>query len=368
MISECTILDDIDYYKESIELLYRIVNNLTYANLKKDMLNRIEAQKHEKIGALLDKLNAIQEDVKKNLDLTNTHLQYYFKSFVFEDLCLAKILYQSIIHCNFRGDSKDMREYMKQSFEKIKSDNSLELNLISNELESSKYENDKLVSFVDRIAALECDSAQKWQLLDLIEHASEHLDQLFLILEGTISLLKKHEKELNKLKKDSCNYWERYFRENDFVELVCNIYNIKEDSYERKLSFIRPQIMACDWVIFYGNDENAGDYHIFDVGIAIDSEFRVTRSLLSKEQVCNGLKLLSDPSKYEILRFIREKKAYGQEIAAELNLSTATISHHMGALMLQGLINIEKVDNKVYYEVNKDAINKLLEEAKKAFL
>lgn len=126
--------------------------------------------------------------------------------------------------------------------------------------------------------------------------------------------------------------------------------------------------MNCNRVIFNTNEENAGDYHILDVGITFDCEFKATKNTYSKEQLCNGLKLLSDPSKFEILRFISDKKAYGQEIAAELGLTTATISHHMNALMLLGLINLEKVDNRVYYQMNKEAVSILFEEAKRALL
>lgn len=365
---ECSVLREIDYYKECIELLFRIVNNNTYKNLKQDMLKRVKIERHEKISSQLDKLSEIEEDIKKNIDLTNADIQFYFKSFIYDELCFAKILYQSIVHSNFSSDSKEMKNYIKQSFENMKNNNTLELNLVSYEIETSKYENNQTVSFVDRISALVSEPAQKWQLLDLIEHSGEHLEKLFSILDHTIDKLKTHETVLMELKKESCDYWENYFKDNDFVKLVCGIYNITEDSYQKRPAFIRPQIMTCNYVFFFGNDENAGDYHIFDVGITINSEFKVTRRSLTKEQVCNGLKLLSDPSKFEILRFIKEKKAYGQEIAAELNLTTATISHHMGALMLQGLINIEKVDNRVYYEVNKEAVSILLEEAKNILL
>jgi len=97
------------------------------------------------------------------------------------------------------------------------------------------------------------------------------------------------------------------------------------------------QIIACNRVIFHGNDENVGDYHILDLGILFDCNYKVSRRQLSSQELSNGLKLLSDPSKFEILYFIRNKKAYGQEIAAEQKLTTATISHHMNTLMKLGL-------------------------------
>jgi DNA-binding transcriptional ArsR family regulator len=364
MGAECNVVCEIDYYKESIELLFRIVNNRTYLNLKNDMLKRLEAREHAKISILLDKISIIEEDIKKCTDITHTDIQFFFKRFVFDDLCIAKILYQSISHTIFHGDKKALKNYIKQSFENIKNDNRLELTLVNYEMEVSKYEEDKSLSITDRIGNLECEPAQKWQILDLIEHSSEYLEKLFSILDYTILKMEKHEEVLKELMEEATAYWKVYFETNEFQKLISSFYNLKEDSYPTKPAYIRPTIMNCDRVILSGNDENAGDYHILDVGITFDCEFKATKKTFTEEQLCNGLKLLSDPSKFEILRFIKDKKAYGQEIATELGLTTATISHHMSSLLILGLINIEKVDNRVYYQMNREAINNLLEETK----
>jgi DNA-binding transcriptional ArsR family regulator len=366
MKAEITVINENDYYAESIELLFRIVNNNSYCDLKNNMLKRLEVREHARICQLLDKISIIEDDIKKSTDITHSDIQFFFKRFVFDDLCIAKILYQSIVHTIFHGDKKSMKNYIKQSFENIKNDNTLELCLANFEMAVSKYENNQSVSITDRIDNLECEPAEKWRILDLIEHSSEHLEKLVGILDYTIEKMKKHDDILNELKDEAVKYWEEYFKDNNFMKLISTFYNIKEDSYPVKPAYIRIRIMNCDRVILSGNDENAGDYHILDVGITFDCEFRVTKNTFTNEQLCNGLKFLSDPSKFEILRFIKDKKAYGQEIATELNLTTATISHHMNALLVLGLINIEKVDKRIYYQMNKDAINNLLEETKNA--
>ncbi|WP_110290313.1 winged helix-turn-helix domain-containing protein [Lachnotalea glycerini] len=364
MMAEYTVIRDIDYYKESIELLYRITNNNSYENLKLDMLKRLEEREHAKVIEQLDKLSKIEEDIKREIDITHMDIQFYFRRFVTEDLCIAKILYQSMIHTVFQSDTKAIKNYIKQSFQNIKNDNTLQLSLENYEMAVSKFENNQVMPYTDRIGNLECEAAQKWQILDLIEHSDEHLDRLFPILEHTISKMKKFENILEELKKESCDYWEEYFKKNEFMKLINIFFNMKEDSFPTKPAYIRPQIMNYNKVLLYGNDENAGDYHILDVGITFDCEFRATKNTLTKEQLCTGLKMLSDPSKFEILRFIKDKRAYGQEIASELNLTTATISHHMNALITLGLINLEKVDNRIYYQTNKEAIYILLEEVK----
>lgn len=364
MGDECRVIYEIDYYKESIELLFRIANNHSYQTLKEDMLKRTETREHEKISRQLDKLSIIEEYIRKNTDITHSDIHFYFKRFVFDDLCIAKILYQSMGHTIFQSDTKAAKNYIKQSFENIKNDNSLELTLANYEISISRYENNKTASITERIGNLECDPAQKWQILDLIENSEKYLDKLFRILEYTISKMKKYEDILNELKEAATNYWKAYFVNNEFMKLIHIFYNIKEDSYPQKDSYIRISLMNCDRVIFHGNDENAGDYHILDIGLTFDCEFRATKNTLTNQQICNGLKLLSDPSKFEILRLIKNKKAYGQEIATELNLTTATISHHMNTLIVLGLINIEKVENRIYYQMNKEAVNDLLEETK----
>lgn len=125
MKAECVVLREIDYYKECIDLLFCIVNNNTYESLKKDLLGRLEEREHAKITYQLDKLIIIEEDIKSQIDLTHQDIQFYFKQFVYENLCIAKILYQSIIHTVLHGDAKSMKNYIKQSFENIKNDNTL---------------------------------------------------------------------------------------------------------------------------------------------------------------------------------------------------------------------------------------------------
>ena len=78
-----------------------------------------------------------------------------------------------------------------------------------------------------------------------------------------------------------------------------------------------------------------------------------------EEILLERLKCISDKSKYEILKMLNNEPLYSQQIAQKLNLTTATISYHMNALALNKLVNINKIDNKGYYSINKEEINKI---------
>lgn len=82
---------------------------------------------------------------------------------------------------------------------------------------------------------------------------------------------------------------------------------------------------------------------------------------IAKKQIAALLKLLAEESKLEILSLLRERPCYGGELARKLELTTATISHHMSTLVSYNLVNIHKEGNRVYYEVNEPVVSKLLE-------
>lgn len=70
------------------------------------------------------------------------------------------------------------------------------------------------------------------------------------------------------------------------------------------------------------------------------------------------LKALGDPARLKILHFLAEKPCYLQELAKALDLTPATVSHHLGILISADLIVMQvKADKrKVYYELVKETI------------
>lgn len=84
--------------------------------------------------------------------------------------------------------------------------------------------------------------------------------------------------------------------------------------------------------------------------------------------ICNILKIISDRSKFEILRRISNTSAYGQELANEMNLTTATISRHMSTLQDYGLVHTRRGEMRIYYSLNKEAISNLFDMARSALL
>ena len=74
------------------------------------------------------------------------------------------------------------------------------------------------------------------------------------------------------------------------------------------------------------------------------------------------MKAMGDGSRYEILSLLNEKDMYGQELAEAINLSTATISHHMNLLHTLGVVTVEKIDNRMYYKLRREAFKRFIKD------
>jgi DNA-binding transcriptional ArsR family regulator len=86
----------------------------------------------------------------------------------------------------------------------------------------------------------------------------------------------------------------------------------------------------------------------------------IKRTSITQDKALTILKLLSDKSKLEILQLTRDEAYYGAQLANKIGLTTATISHHTSALFEQSLLQIEKVDSKIFYKQNQETIKSLI--------
>lgn len=80
-------------------------------------------------------------------------------------------------------------------------------------------------------------------------------------------------------------------------------------------------------------------------------------------QLCDHLKMLADPTKLAILRILKDGSTYQSDLARQLSLTTATISHHMGQLFQNGFVESELKNKKLYYRYQPQMVDYTLEQA-----
>ena len=71
-------------------------------------------------------------------------------------------------------------------------------------------------------------------------------------------------------------------------------------------------------------------------------------------------KALSDPTRREILLLLRKGKLSAGEIGEHINLTGATLSHHLSTLKQAELVSDQKEGKYIYYELNTSVVEDLL--------
>lgn len=90
--------------------------------------------------------------------------------------------------------------------------------------------------------------------------------------------------------------------------------------------------------------------------LAMLSTLRSTR-----DKVFDAFKLLGDRTRFELVCYLSDHSAYGQELSQRFDLSRNTIHHHMSKLSECGLVRCTADGNRVYYTLNKNRIRQLLD-------
>ena len=70
-------------------------------------------------------------------------------------------------------------------------------------------------------------------------------------------------------------------------------------------------------------------------------------------------KALSDPTRREILRLLRDRAKTAGEIGSNFDMTGATISHHLSVLREAGLISDQRRGKYIYYELNLSVLDEI---------
>ena len=79
------------------------------------------------------------------------------------------------------------------------------------------------------------------------------------------------------------------------------------------------------------------------------------------------IRALSDPTRREILRMLREKDLAAGEIAARFEMTAPTVSHHLSVLKEAGLVQTERNGRSVVYSIDTTVVQEFLAEMMRFF-
>lgn len=365
MKKKTEVVSKVNLVDEAFFLLYQWINNNDLGEIKLRNVDEMHLD-IEVYQRRFQLLYDIFQDVTKQLSPKKDRIEYYFKEHnnEFSNLAALALLWE--VHRLDNGlpsyeekfrdmdDAKRIKEYAS-----IISDDEAE-----NTPDSALQNLSDLIRFVEDSPY---ENEAKWEVIKIFTNQESAYKEVADILNEVIGIFKgKYNRQIAELEKECYEYWSRFQKENDIIEKINEKLKISWES--DKETVILPLFFLPYGITFSITEADYCPKDIIRISVMIDANFIITDRKMTKEDIVNIGKLLSDKSKVDILEFISRKPCYGKEIANELNLSTATISYHVNSLLQTRFIKADVNSNKVYYSIDKERISSCLDDVKDYFI
>ena len=211
-----------------------------------------------------------------------------------------------------------------------------------------------LSHLLELLETTEKTAEEKLQLISIYENRCEFMLELEEFVDRVIPIFKTHYPIIS----------------SDFN----NTLNLLEET--ENLSTIFPEVITVDFPdveetnigigIFSFNQLSVG-YNDNILNYSIGIYFFILSELKEQyssyeEALLSDLKAISDNTRLNIIYNLAESPMYIQELAEKLDLTPATISHHIDILLKNQLISITmdiEKSKRIYYEINKSKLKSL---------
>lgn len=364
------IIRKIDYISEAFSLLGLLASDEGVAELERSLGKKYDLS-GTRLREIFDLLGQIEQEAHRQLDDSREEIKYYFYEKEGEREALAGFVLLGECWHGFIGDStegieKNLASMTEEEYCRVFGERLFLYG--TGILDNGEIEKDRTPGDVmRRILRMKLADAEKLRLQEVFWEPERHRKCVFGLLERAAGVLRHFETELLHWTEQFYDYWREYGESRDLRSFLTEKWGISigENPYGYE---VYPAFIAANTAGFFCDVDDNGEFRradvyrlgiFFSAGIPLGAgSGRVGAAM--EGHALEVLKLLSDRSKFEILSYIRDKSAYGSELAKHLDLTTATISHHMGGLLGKGLVELEKENNRIFYRANTEEIAEVL--------
>lgn len=320
-----------DEINEKIKVLNKLHNDL-FKKEKKVLKNYMEYKKYFSVRILPGKID-LAEFVFNFLDET-----------MLDNFSVHKF---KIIFCMILKDYVGAEIDVVESLEELENVQPLEIH------EIFKLINEKDMSSEDKV-----------NILDMYQNIDNSFDDIIKIIRAGVDILKEYDEVIQSIYSVTYDKYKEIegksikelgrFAVSKYVDFdltdsidvnVCNFY-ISIIGYNHFTITVIPDMK-------FGMNLLIGVFFEELTMFANDQENRAKTSVLQ-------LKALSDLNRYKIMKLLIQKSYYAKELAEILNLTPATLSHHMEILSSAGLLKTSTDGRKLFYKINDENISLLI--------
>ena len=358
------LLADPNIVYESAMLLYDSVNNISYRE-KKSEYERATITDSEELMVGMDTFARFTELILDKNDIDRDAMTHLFSHRAELDSCLAFYILHDIFASpspDFITDLEKINKMSKATFFA----NIYYLLLGRFPELATKVSITSYSDIIKFIAVLPVSGELKWELTSFYNDFDSLKGQLAVMI-GKIGKLYFDGYEMVRHYTDwfLANY--RMSSTHDPEKYLRDKYKVL-DGKEPDVLYVIPSSAAADRVSYKMNYTQDQVTDFLYVGVLHSTVVEACDSPFDDSKLTKTLKVMGDKSKFEIMRLVSDEPKYGLQLAEALDISTATISHHMAQLEEMDLIRTERDSNRVYYSLNRETVEYVVKNLNKLFL
>lgn len=210
------------------------------------------------------------------------------------------------------------------------------------EMFSSLFESDGDV--IDALQTSGFSDKAKWQITALLQQPRQRMQLVIDAINANLPAFDYAYKKLEAEIQPLLALLEKQVTAGDLPDVVAQVLETNPNTC------VVPSLASGLAVILYDK--------LCILGLLVTRVFAGENEGLTKTEAILAAKALSDSNRLEILKALANEELYNLEIARMLDLTPATTSHHMSALLSAGFVECSLKDGKAYYRLCPDGIKR----------
>lgn len=337
--------------KERIYIGSSMVFELLASMLRPECHEKMLPQDQRKFKYVPEALTKWVEQTRAKLpDAMKKELNVFFNFESFLGLSLVQIIWDNHCYENIEDFFSFLERYPAKDLVKA--------------FFNTGYIPEKLLPSVDNPIAIKnflgdssLPEVEKWKLTYFCSAPEETKERFIALIKNFYTdFFKEVMSSLQQYHRESISYMENILKEAPYKQLDKLIKFDLNASGTNDEIILFPSYYYNIASLFSYLDEEKRLIYIYGTS-QVEYEFTTD---VAADKVLTAIKVLGDESRVKIIEILNNSPCYGYELSQKLGISSSTISHHLSLLSDIGAINPVREENKVYYQVNKDEIRKLI--------
>lgn len=211
---------------------------------------------------------------------------------------------------------------------------------------------------IEKINMSDFDSDIKWFLLSFIKNPLDYIERFIELIEEYLPIYNQLKDSFRDEYKDFVKWIDDKLVTHgiDYIDQHLEFLNLSQYT-EVHLNYSLFDLLSSH--VF-----SDGSIYIY-VGIMFKEYVKERKDKLDIDKHLMIYKVLSDKTRFNIIKILINEESYGQEIAKKLGITTATVSYHIDYLMGASLIITKRKSRRLYYSINKDVVKQSISFLKK---